>query len=260
MRIRSNIWQICLVVTLQCFVPLRYSISIKYTTVSLNLILGWGGIEGQHAIHVHRREGLPSMHYSPLALELPSLGPKPLLFKRSCGDFRLMWSEAIVWCMRENVEGKVECVCVWVCVRCRACDMAGVHQSKGRGARRLAAPDSALQEGLVWWRAHSEPSIPQDKSLGPVDRCEFSGFCAQSLETCRVRNLTFAESQIVFLNPSCCLWQFRAESERANGRRVSGCEWAWGGGLPSLVEHRLGSTQEERNDALVLHQTLNTTN
>jgi len=55
---------------------------------------------------------LSSMHYSPLALELPSLGPKPLLFKRSCGDFRLMWSEGIVWSMRENVEGKVECVCM----------------------------------------------------------------------------------------------------------------------------------------------------
>lgn len=63
------------------------------------------------AIHVHGREGLSSMHYSPLALKLPSLGVKPLLFKRSCGAFRLMWSEGIVWCMRENVEGKVDCVC-----------------------------------------------------------------------------------------------------------------------------------------------------
>ena len=97
--------------------------------------------------------------------------------------------------------------------RCRACDMAGVHQSKGRRARRLAAPDSALQEGLVWCRAHSQSSIPQDKSQGPVERCEFSGFCAQSPETCGVRNLTFAESQIVFLNPSCCLWQFGAKSD-----------------------------------------------
>lgn len=52
----------------------------------------------------------------------------------------------------------------YACARRRACDMAGVHQSKGCRARRLAAPDSALQEGLVWWRAHSESSIPQDKS------------------------------------------------------------------------------------------------
>lgn len=121
--------------------------------------------------------------------------------------------------------------CECVCARCRACDMAGVHQSKGRQARRLAAPDSALQEGLVWWRAHSESSIPQDKSQGPVDRCEFSGFCAQSPETCRVRNLTFAESQIVFLNPSCCLWQFGAKSEWTNELQRSGCELVWGGGL-----------------------------
>lgn len=62
--------------------------------------------------NVHRREGLLFMHCGPLALELPSLGAKPLLFKRSCEAFRLIWSEGIVWCMRENVEGKVECVYV----------------------------------------------------------------------------------------------------------------------------------------------------
>lgn len=46
-----------------------------------------------------------------------------------------------------------------------------------------------------------------------------------------MRNLTFAESQIVFLNPSCCLWQVGAKSERANERQRRGCEVAWGGGL-----------------------------
>lgn len=30
------------------------------------------------------------------------------------------------------------------------CDMAGVHQSKGSRGRRLAAPDRAPREGLVW--------------------------------------------------------------------------------------------------------------
>ena len=55
--------------------------------------------------------------------------------------------------MRENVEGKVECVCVCpsepVCVRCRARDMVGEQQSKSCWDRRLAASDSALREGLV---------------------------------------------------------------------------------------------------------------
>lgn len=115
-----------------------------------------------------------------------------------------------------------------VSVRARRCarDMAGVHQSKGRRARRLAAPDSALQEGLVWCRAHFESYIPWDKSQGPVERCEFSGFCGQSLETCRVRNLTFAESQIVFLNPACRLRRFGAKRERENERRWSECKSA----------------------------------
>lgn len=72
------------------------------------------GLQGEFysCNNVHRREGLLSMQYGPLALELPSLGAKPLLFKRSCEAFRLIWSEGIVWCMRENVEGKVECVCM----------------------------------------------------------------------------------------------------------------------------------------------------
>lgn len=87
------------------------------------------------------------------------------------------------------------------------------------------------------------PSIPQDKSQGPVERCEFSGFCAQSLETCRVRNLTFAESQIVFLKPSCCLWQFRAMGRDGVGAGsmgrgakrgwrsvLTGGVYRWGGG------------------------------
>lgn len=60
-----------------------------------------------------------------------------------------MWSEGIVLCMRENVEGKVERVCMSVCMRYSARDIVGVHQSKGLWARRSAAPDSALQEGLV---------------------------------------------------------------------------------------------------------------
>lgn len=41
-------------------------------------------------------------------------------------------------------------VCACACESRRARDMAGAHQSKGCRARRLAAPDSALQEGLVW--------------------------------------------------------------------------------------------------------------
>lgn len=85
-----------------------------------------------------------------------------------------------VWCgpgvlyatMRENVEGKVECVCVWayerVCVRCRACDMAGGQQSKSCWDRRLAAPDSALQGKLVCWRAHSGSSFSAGQKLAPV--------------------------------------------------------------------------------------------
>lgn len=39
-------------------------------------------------------------------------------------------------------------------------------------------------------RGSSHPA--RDKSPSWCDRCEFSGFCVQSPETCRVRNLTFA--------------------------------------------------------------------
>lgn len=93
------------------------------------------------AIHVHGREGLSSMHYSPLALKLPSLGVKPLLFKRSCGAFRLMWSEGIVWCMRENVEGKVDCVCEWVCVCAPPCVWHGRGTSvKGLPGQTFGCP------------------------------------------------------------------------------------------------------------------------
>lgn len=143
--------------------------------------------------------GLSSKHYSPLAPELPSLGVKPLLFSKSCGVFCLMWSVDIVWCVRENVEGKVECLCMWVCAH------SAVRVTwLGHISQRAAGPDIWLpltvHSRRGWSVAGPTPasSVPQDKSRGPVERCEFSGFCAQSPETCRVRNLTFAESQIVF--------------------------------------------------------------
>lgn len=79
-------------------------------------------------------------------------------------SFDVVWGYCMVQCGRMLRARWSVYACECVCARCRACDMAGVHQSKGRRARRLAAPDSALQEGLVWWRAHSQSSIPQDKS------------------------------------------------------------------------------------------------
>ncbi|KAJ8378906.1 hypothetical protein AAFF_G00233400 [Aldrovandia affinis] len=85
--------------------------------------------------------------------------------------------------------------------------MAGVHQSKGSRGRRLATPDRALREGLVWCRAAQSAPLQRDKSQGRVERCEFSGFCAGRRGTCGVRNLTFAEGYIVF-EPSRCLGQW----------------------------------------------------
>lgn len=210
----------------------------KNSSESLNLILGTFSVWKGNSIHVDRMEVLSSMHDSPVALEVPSLGAKTITFQRELWGFSfdVVWGYCMVQCGRMLRARWSVYACECVYARCRERDMVGVHQSKGRRARRLAAPDSALQEGLVWWRAHSESSIPQDKSQGPVDRCEFCGFCAQSPETCRVRNLTFAESQIVFLNPSCCLWQFRAKSDWALERQKSGCryvptggEYRWGG-------------------------------
>lgn len=79
-------------------------------------------------------------------------------------SFDVVWEYCMVQCGRMLRARWSVYACECVYAHCRARDMAGVHQSKGRRARRLAAPDSALQEGLVWWRAHSESSIPQDKS------------------------------------------------------------------------------------------------
>lgn len=64
----------------------------KYYSISKLDTGGGFGLQGElySCNNVHRREGLSPMHYGPLALELPSLGAKPLLFKRSCGAFRLM--------------------------------------------------------------------------------------------------------------------------------------------------------------------------
>lgn len=153
------------------------------------------------------------------------LGPKTITFQKgSCGAFRLMWSRG--WggyCARQcgrMLRARWECVfackCVCVCVHARA----GVRVTwQEHISQRAAGPDVWLPltarsrrgwsgEGPAPSAPPPHPSVPRDKSQGPLDRCEFSGFCAQSPETCRVRNLTFAGSRIVFLNPSCCLRHF----------------------------------------------------
>lgn len=133
----------------------------KYDSISKLGIQRRFGLQGEFysCYNVHRREGLSSMHRSPPALELPSLGAKPLLFKRSCGVFRLMWSEGIVWCMRENVEGKVECVCMWAWVR------VAVHVTwQGYISQRAAGPDVWLpltvHSRRDWSGAGPTPSPP----------------------------------------------------------------------------------------------------
>lgn len=96
------------------------------------------------------RGGVLSMHCSPLAPELPSSGVKPLLFKRKLWGFSfdVVWGHRAVHAGECRGQGGAR-VRVSVCMRCSARDIVGVHQSKGLWARRSAAPDSALQEGLV---------------------------------------------------------------------------------------------------------------
>lgn len=68
----------------------------------------------------------------------------------------------------------------------RACGWAGggtvtwqgCIRQRDAGARRLAAPDRALQEGLVWCPPAPSASLRRDKSQRPVERCELRGFCA----------------------------------------------------------------------------------
>lgn len=101
------------------------------------MILGMFWACRVNSIHVHRRQGLLTMHYSPVALELPSLGGKPLLFKRSGGTFRLMWSGGIVWCNAGECWGQGGvCMHVSVCVR------AVVRVTwQGYISQRAAGPD-----------------------------------------------------------------------------------------------------------------------
>uniref|UniRef100_A0AAV2LY94 Uncharacterized protein n=1 Tax=Knipowitschia caucasica TaxID=637954 RepID=A0AAV2LY94_KNICA len=104
-----------------------------------------------------------------------------------------------------------------------ACD---ISQKAGAADVRLAprsrTPGGA---GLV----QSPPPIRGTKAQGPLERCEFSGFCAQSAETRRVRNLTFADGRIVFVKPSPRRWQFRATGKRWSGREQHGAEGqGWG--------------------------------
>lgn len=152
--------------------------------------------------------------------------------------------------MRENVEGKVECVCAHVSVFARA----AVHVTwQGDSIQRAAGTDVWLPltaHPRRGWSAEGPtpgPPFPPDKSQRPFDRCEFSGFCAQSLETCRVRNLTFAESQSAFSIP--CRRQRRVNKRQAKkgGRRCEGVQVVGGrveqrGGPPSSAPASFDTT------------------
>lgn len=128
-----------------------------------------------------------------MTLELPPLGAKPLLLKRSCGALRLMWSGGIV---RRHAG---EC---WgqggVCAHVSVCACA---DQRGDGSQRAAGTDVWLpltvHSGRGWSAegAAPGPPLPRHKGKRRFDRCEFCSFCAQRLETCSVRNLTFGESQ-----------------------------------------------------------------
>ncbi|KAJ8371084.1 hypothetical protein SKAU_G00111120 [Synaphobranchus kaupii] len=73
--------------------------------------------------------------------------------------------------------------------------MAGVHQSKGSRGRRLAAPDRALQEGLVWRRAASEaPRSGGTKARAQLKDVNSVAFCAGRRGTCREVASTSASS------------------------------------------------------------------
>lgn len=164
-------------------------------------------------------------------------GAKPLLFKRSCRAFRLMWSGAIVRRRAGECRGQGG-VCVRACERLRAqpCSWRGGGTAfKGPLGQTFGCP-------WLWYSRRGRsaegpttgPPHPPDKSWCRFDRCEFCGFCAQSLETCRVRNLTFAESQSAFSIPCRCHWRVNKRQAKGRatvpGRTGGGCAGgaAWG--------------------------------
>lgn len=165
-------------------------------------------------------------------LELPSLGAKPLLFKRSCGAFRLMWHEGIVWCMRENVEGKVECVCVWACVRALLCMWHG----RGTSVKGPLGPDVWLpltvRSRRGWSGAGPTPSppFPRTKAIAQLKDVNSAAFVPKAQR--------HAEWEIWPLpKVRLCFWTPLAVSGNSGGKKVterigwSGCESAWGIGV-----------------------------
>lgn len=102
--------------------------------------------------NVHIREGF-------ITPERPSLGAKTITFQRSCGAFRLMWSEGIVIAHAGECWGQGGVCMVWVCVR-------GAVRVTWQGyiSQRAAGPDVWLpltvHSRRGWLFAGPTPSPP----------------------------------------------------------------------------------------------------
>ena len=177
------------------------------------------------------------MHYNPLALKLPSLGAKPLLFKVSCGAFCLMWSGGIVSCMRENVEGKVECVCVWVWVR------AAVHVTwQGYISQRAAGPDVWLpltvHSRRCWSGAGPTPSppFPRTKARAQLKDVNSVAFVPKAQRHAEWEIWPLPIVRLCFWAPLAVSGSSGQRVSERMGRDGVGDSWLWGGGLSQLVE------------------------
>lgn len=213
--------------------------------------------------NVHRREGLSSMHYSPLALELPSLGAKPLLFRSSCGAFRLMSSEGIVWFMRENVEGKVECVCVWVCV------CAVVHVTwQGYISQKAAGTDVWLpltvHSRRGWSGAGPTPSppFPRTKARAQLKDVNSVAFVpkAQRHAEWEIWPLPDCVFELPLLSRAVQGKEWVSEWEEMEWvRAVAGWSVEGGGSVLTGGVYRWRFAREEQHQEVPPHLTLNTT-
>lgn len=183
----------------------------------------------------HRREGVSPTQTRPRDLGAATFGGKTITSQKELRGFPfdVVRGYCMLPCGRMLRARWSVCACAYVSLF--AC--AAMHVMwRGDSSQRAAGADVWLPltvRSRRGWSAEGPtlgPPFPRDKSLHRFDRCEFYGFCAQSLEPCRVRNLTFAESQGAFSDPSRRFWSESEWKRRVavlgcTGGRVGGAAW-----------------------------------